>query len=117
MLSDAQRENIAATFDALDATADGLLTRDDAVLRADQLCTGLGLDAASQAHGDLHSAYQQCWDELMRFADATTTVRSRTRSSPTPSIAGCSRIHSSSTAPCSSSRTPASARWTSTVTV
>jgi Ca2+-binding EF-hand superfamily protein len=70
MLSAAQRENIAVTFDALDATADGVLTRDDVVLRAEQLCTGLGLDAASQAHREIHSAYRQCWGELLRFADS-----------------------------------------------
>jgi Ca2+-binding EF-hand superfamily protein len=66
MLSHAHRDGL----DALDATADGLITQDDAVARADQLCAGLGLDAASPAHRDLQSAYRQCWDELMCFADA-----------------------------------------------
>jgi hypothetical protein len=51
--------------------------QDDAVARADQLCAGLGLDAASPAHRDLQSAYRQCWDELMRFADAGFDILDR----------------------------------------
>ena len=70
MLSPAQRENIAIIFDALDATGDGLITQEDALQRAAQLCTGLALDEDSPAHRELHRAYQQLWDELMRFADA-----------------------------------------------
>jgi Ca2+-binding EF-hand superfamily protein len=70
MLSDEQRANIATIFDALDATEDGLITREDALRRADQLCTGLALDEESPAHSDIQSAYCQLWDELMRFADA-----------------------------------------------
>lgn len=70
MLSDEQRASIATIFGALDATDDGLITRDDAVRRADQLCSGLALDAASRARGDVQAAYRQLWDELMRFADA-----------------------------------------------
>jgi len=73
MLSHAHRDGL----DALDATADGLITQDDAVARADQLCAGLGLDAASPAHRDLQSAYRQCWDELMRFADAGFDILDR----------------------------------------
>ncbi len=69
MLSDVQRTNISAMFDALDATADGLLSRDDFAVRADQMCAGLAPDAASPHHQELQSAYRQAWDELRYYAD------------------------------------------------
>ena len=69
MLSPAQAANIATVFDALDATEDARITRDDVLRRADQLCAGLALDDASAAHREIQSAYRQLWDELMRFAD------------------------------------------------
>jgi Ca2+-binding EF-hand superfamily protein len=69
MLSDVQVENITAMFHALDATADALLTREDLVARADQMCAVLATDEASPTHQDIQSAYRQAWDELMRFAD------------------------------------------------
>ncbi len=69
MLSDVQRANITGMFRGMDATADGLLTRDDAVLRADQMCAVLAPDDSSPQHHDIQVAYQQLWDELQRFAD------------------------------------------------
>ena len=70
MLTAVQRENIATIFDALDLTGDGLITREDAVLTADTLCAGMGVDDGSAAHAEIQAAYRQLWDELMRFADA-----------------------------------------------
>jgi Ca2+-binding EF-hand superfamily protein len=70
MLSDVQVENITAMFHALDATGDALLTRDDVIVRADQMCAVLAPEDGSQAHQDIQSAYRQAWDELLRFADA-----------------------------------------------
>ena len=70
MLSDEQRANITEFFHALDVTDDGLITSDDTVVLADQVCTALALDAESAAHREIQAAYRQLWDELMRVADA-----------------------------------------------
>ena len=70
MLSDAQRENITEIFHAIDATGDGLITRDDALRRAAQLCAAVAPEAQSAAYRDIRGAYEQLWAELMRFADA-----------------------------------------------
>lgn len=70
MLSDAQRENLSVLFAALDAGDDGRITLDDALARADQVCAGFSLDEASPAHRGIQAAYRQCWEELVRIADA-----------------------------------------------
>jgi len=70
MLTEEQGKNITALFHALDATGDGLLTLDDAIRRADQMCAGLAPDPASAAHRELQAAYRTYWRQLARFADA-----------------------------------------------
>ncbi len=70
MLSDDQRKTLSVLFGALDATGDGLITRADAIARAGQVCAGLALDEDSAAQRDLHAAYGQAWDEVVRVADA-----------------------------------------------
>ena len=69
MLSDDQRRTLTVLFDALDATGDGLITRADAIARANQVSVGLALDEDSAAHRDLHAAYGQAWEEIVRVAD------------------------------------------------
>ncbi|MDQ6947728.1 MAG: EF-hand domain-containing protein [Actinomycetota bacterium] len=57
-------------FDALDATADGFLDRDDFTQRANQMCAALAPDERSQHHQDLQRAYRQAWEQLRIRADA-----------------------------------------------
>jgi hypothetical protein len=66
----------------MDATNDGLLTRDDAVLLADEMCAVLAPDAAPPVHQDIQDAYRQLWDELQRFADVDADAAS-------PAVGSC----------------------------
>ena len=70
MLSEEQRTSITAVFASLDATHDGLISRDDATMRANQVCAAVAPDEASESHRDIQTAYGRLWEELMRYADA-----------------------------------------------
>lgn len=98
MLSDDQRRTLTVLFDALDATGDGLVTRADAIVRADKVSGRLRWRRALRRTAT--STGHTSRPGTRSFASPTPTrmVQSTSTSSSRRWIAGCSRTRTTSSA-------------------
>jgi len=64
-----QENNLGRIFDALDTTADGVLSADDVTAHAEHVASLVVPDAEAERRPDVVAAYQAWWRQIERDAD------------------------------------------------